>query len=477
MLDQTKEVSKKDLAIAAARKSFAAACKAFDPDYEMNWHHRIIANKLQEVYERVEKGETVFLAIFTPPRHGKSRQVTQLFPAWVLGKDPKYPIVTASYSQDLATDFGQLTRDIMRSARYSEIFNTKLRQDTTAKSHWLTEEGGGYTAVGRGGALTGRGFKIGIIDDPFKNREEADSQTIRDSAHKWYQSTFYTRRQGPSAIILILTRWHDDDLAGRILDEDKDNKWEVLSFPAISNGNSEHRSKGEALWESRFPLEFIEETKEAIGPYEFSSLYQQTPVTDEARELRHEWIQRRTDEDIKHLTLNAYATIDTAMTKKTSSDATGIVVNFVDRDNNWHIKSYEYRVAPDELIALLFKLAIDYKLQSIGIEKTAFLYGLKPAIEQEMAKRNVFFNIIELEHNQVNKETRIRGLIPRYSAGKIYHLGDNRELEEQMAAFPKGRHDDVLDALAYQLQVAKPPQQYNYVQTGEPIDDIHVIGV
>ena len=135
--------------------------------------------------------------------------------------------MVSSYSDELATDFGMLTRDIMQSDQYKVMFDTRLRNDAKAKGKWVTDDGGSYTAVGIGGALTGRGFKIGIIDDPFKNREEADSPVIRASRYNWYRSTFYTRAEGNSMIVMILTRWHEDDLAGRVLRDAQEAKQRV----------------------------------------------------------------------------------------------------------------------------------------------------------------------------------------------------------------------------------------------------------
>lgn len=184
--------------------SFAEYCIAIDRGYQLEWFHEEVARKLEQGYKRLLAGEDVRIMFFMPPRHGKSDMTTQKFTSWVLGKTADIPIMVSSYSDELATDFGQRTRDIMQSPEYQVMFNTRLRPDAKAKGKWLTQNGGSYTAVGVGGALTGRGFKIGIIDDPFKNREEADSQVIRDSRHKWYQSTFSTREEGNSMIIFIL---------------------------------------------------------------------------------------------------------------------------------------------------------------------------------------------------------------------------------------------------------------------------------
>lgn len=219
------------------------------------------------------------------PTHN-SELATKKFPAWLLGKHPEWPIIVASYSADLAVEFGRGTREIMQSSAYQSIFDTRLKPDTQAKGNWMTEQGGGYLAAGAGGAITGKGFRVGIIDDIFKNREEADSETIRDSRWDWYRSTFYTRQEGHSAIIVIGTRWHMDDLIGRLLEKEKKDKangeenydqWTVIEFPAIATEDEEFRKKGESLWPEKFSIEKLRKTESALGPYEFCTP-SETPI-------------------------------------------------------------------------------------------------------------------------------------------------------------------------------------------------------
>lgn len=147
----------------AVNGTFAEYCIAIDPRYQLEWFHAAIAGKLEAGYHKLMSGQDVRMMIFMPPRHGKSDQATQKFPSWVLGKNPAIPIMVSSYSDELATDFGRLTRDVMQSPQYRIMYPTRLRQDAKATGKWLTEEGGSYSAVGVGGALTGRGFKIGIL--------------------------------------------------------------------------------------------------------------------------------------------------------------------------------------------------------------------------------------------------------------------------------------------------------------------------
>lgn len=431
-----------------------------DNRYQVNWHHGVVANELQEAYEAVKRGERVRIILELPPRHGKSELSTIKFPAYVLGKSPEYPIIVVSYAQDLASDFGLMTKDLMNSRNYQALFQTRLREDSQAKAKWLTEAGGGYTAVGVGGPITGKGFKLGIVDDPFKNREEADSQVVRDSKWKWYRSTFLTREEGNGAIIVIMTRWHDDDIVGRILNSEGAKEWKVIKLPAIAEKNEEYRKKGDPLWPEKFSLDILQNRRNALGPYEWSALYQQDPVDEGAREFKKEWIKYRSLEEVLKLDTRRFITIDPASALRDKSDFIGVVVNYIDQENKWNIASYKLKVNSMELIRFMFKLNSEIKPERFGIEQGAYKDAIKPFLDDEMRKRNEFFEVVELKHQAQSKVIRIRGLIPRYSSGSVYHIeGMCADLEEEQARFPKGVNDDVLDAEAYQNQIIEEYQK------------------
>lgn len=457
---------------AAEHGSFAEYCVLIDPKYQLEWFHAEIARKLEQGYKRMKRGENVRLMIFMPPRNGKSDTSTQKFPSWVLGKDPELPIMVSSYSDDLATDFGMLTRGIMQSEAYGAMFDTKLRADAKAKGKWITDKGGSYTAVGVGGALTGRGFKIGIIDDPFKNREEADSAVVRESRHKWYKSTFYTRAEGNSMIVFILTRWHEDDLAGRVLKDaaeakangDEYDDWEIIQFKAIATEDDEHRKEGEALWPAKFPLKQLQTIKSAIGSYEFSALYQQTPIDEENRKFKQDWFRPRSYETVRSLQTYNVMTIDPRGKDsiKQGTDFIGITVNFIDPDGNWNLMSERQKLSATGLIDLIFTNWTRYRLHKIGIEDNQFTQGLMVSIRQEMKLRGVYPTIELMKHGGTQKELRIETLVPRYENGGIFHLtqdGINQciDLEEELKLFPKAANDDASDSAAYQTFIEGRP--------------------
>lgn len=432
-------------------------------------------------------GESVRIMIFMPPRHGKSDMATQKFPSWVLGKNPDIPIMVSSYSDELATDFGQNTRSIMQTPNYQTMFETRLRADAKAKGKWQTESKGGlgkggYTAVGVGGALTGRGFKIGIVDDPFKNREEADSAVIRDSRHKWFQSTFYTRQEGASMIIFILTRWHEDDLAGRVLADakaakkrgDAADEWEILEHKALATEDDEHRKEGEPLWPAKFDKPKLMTIKSTVGSYEFSALYQQTPVDEENRKFKQAWFKYREMEEVRAKETFNLMTIDPRGKDdiRLGKDFVGWAVNFVDSEGKWNILSGRQKLSGTELIDLIFSAWQRYNLHKISMEDNQFTQGLLVSINEQMLTRNVYVSLELAKTGGVQKELRIEALVPRYERGGIYHItigGQNQceALEEELKLFPKSANDDASDALAYQIPLAIKPDSEDYADIPE----------
>lgn len=401
-----------------------------------------------------------------PPRHGKSELGSVHFPAWAVGRDKNKNIIEASYSSDLSTDFGRQTRNLINSNKYQHIFDTKLSEDSQAKGKWNTNGRGAYNAVGVGGATTGKGADILIIDDPLKNRQDADSPVIRETAWSWYRSTARTRLSPDGAIILIMTRWHDDDLAGRLLKSEGAEEWDILELPAIATKDEEYRKIGEALWADHFTLDHLEKTKRDLGSYEWSSLYQQNPIDEENQEFKKEWIKSITWEEVERMNTRRFLTVDTAVSQSASADFTGIVRNFVNQENKWHLIAYKAKINPHELIQTLFTLHAKDNYEKIGVEKTIYLQAIKPFLDEEMRKRNVFLPIFELDHQQTHKETRIRSLIPRYQSGSIYHIERQcNDLEDEMLRFPKSSHDDVIDSLAYQSQIAEKAYGEEYHHT------------
>src|SRR3990167_4904974 len=351
--------------------------------YEANWHHR----KIVDALERVERGELDRLMIQMPPGHGKSEISSIQFPAWYLGRNPQKQIIAVSYNAELAVDFGKKTRNLVRRREFGNVFQgIKLSEDSTAAGKWNTNLGVSYIATGMGGAVTGRRADVLIIDDPVKSMEEVNSDVMRESIWQWYRSVARTRLNPGGSIVIIQTRWHEEDLSGKILEGGAEG-WEVIKFPAIAENDEEFRKAGEALWPERYPLDVLETTKKDIGPYEWSSLYQQNPVDVGAQVFKRVWFLPITQREVDLMQTRKILTIDTAISQKSSADYTGFCDNSINQENFWHLRAWRERINPHDLIERLFALYLTRKYHKIGIEKTIYLDVLKGYIESEQRIR------------------------------------------------------------------------------------------
>lgn len=256
--------------LEAGRNSLLEFTRQTKPGYIIASHNKLIAERL----DAVMRGEIKRLMIFTPPRHGKSELVSRRFPALYLGRFPAHSFIAASYGGELALDVGRDVRNLCMSTNYARLFpRGLLSEDSRAKDRWHTQGGGSYLAAGVGMAMTGHGANILDIDDPVKGRAEAESQTIREATWAWYRSVAYTRLQPNGAIVLTMTRWHPDDLAGRLLEAEADgtgDKWEKLVLPALD-------TEGNALWAEMFPVKVLEQIHAVIGEPDWQALYMQRP--------------------------------------------------------------------------------------------------------------------------------------------------------------------------------------------------------
>lgn len=427
------------------------------PEYKVNWHHKVLIEKL----EAVERGELKRLIVTMPPRFGKSEIVSVQFPAWAIGRNKDRNIIEASYSGDLAVDFGRQVRNIIAGDRYVHLFpSVTLAEDSQAKGKWNTNGRGAYNAVGVGGATTGKGADILLIDDPIKNRQDAESEVVRASTWDWYTSTARTRLSPEGAIVVVMTRWHDDDLVGRILRSENAKQWEIVSLPAIALEDEPYRKKGESLWADHFTVDILENTKRDIGSYDWSSLYQGQPLDSDSQEFRKDMLHYRSEDDIKDKRLNRYLTIDLAFSDKETADDIGFCDNRVDPRNCWNLRAWKRKLNPKDFIDYLFILHAENNYKQIGIldKHSQYEIVIKAFIEEECRKRNRFLPVIGIKTQDRSKELRIRSLLPRYLNAAVYHLeGACVDLEEQLLRFPKGVHDDVVDATAGMVDFAQPP--------------------
>lgn len=451
--DAKKELARREM----ARRHLLDFTKYRFPGYKTNWHHKVLADAL----ERVESGELKRLIVNMPPRHGKSELVSVNFPAWCMGRNKDRSIMATSYGASLAQDFGRKVRNIMDEPEYKALFDTRLAEDSQSKGSWATNGRGEYNAMGIDGTATGKGAGILIIDDPVKNREEADSEVVSEAIWNAYKGVFVPRLTPDGAIVIVMTRWRDNDLCGRILEEQKmlgRDDWEIITLPAEAEEDEEYRQKGDPLWGDHYTLKGLQETKLAIGTYEYASQYQQNPISRETQLFKPELFKHISLEDVQKQITSCYITIDSALSKKKNSDNTGVCINWVNSENVWHFKAYKVKLDPTELIQLIFDLHSVYKPIAIGLEETLMTQAIDPFLTVEMARKNIFPNVVPLKHGGVNKEVRIKGLYPRYERGHIYHInGLCGDLENELVRFPSSSHDDVMDSAAYQVFLAEAP--------------------
>lgn len=271
-------------AVAAAQlhpTAFAAMTMA---SYRPQPFHWTIGDHLADL----AAGRCDRLLISIPPRHGKTELVSIRFPAWYLGRYPDARVIGASYGAELAEDFGRKARAVFSDPRFAQVWpGVKVARDSSAALRWDIEgRRGGYVGAGVGGPLTGRGADLLLIDDPIKNRQEAESETTRQAVWDWYTSTAYTRLEGRGAVAVIATRWHEDDLIGRLLAAEKDggDRWRVVNLPALDE-------QGQALWPDKFSAALLGQIRVNVGPRDFESLYQGRPQPLEGGLFKRAWWQ------------------------------------------------------------------------------------------------------------------------------------------------------------------------------------------
>ncbi len=295
------------------------------PRYQVAGHHRLICDALG----RVERGQCLRQMIFMPPRHGKSELASRRFPPYFLGRDPDREVISASYGADLAVDFGRDVRNIVASGEFGALFpNVRLASDSGAKNRWHTNHRGGYVSAGVGSAITGRGADLLNIDDPVKDRAEAESETVRNSVWAWYRSTAYTRLMKDAAIVLTMTRWHEDDLAGRLLEQaEKDgDRWEVLCLPAFDGVSSPEYPSGRALWPERYDEEALNQIRNVLELREWGALYEQNPRPSGSSffDVERALVDGRPAE-YPGICDAVFAVMDTAVKTGSSNDGTGVI--------------------------------------------------------------------------------------------------------------------------------------------------------
>lgn len=474
------EAAKEVLSRRAARSSLLHYTSYTYPTFETARHHEFITRKLEEFVDKVRLKKSPRLMIFEPPRHTKTELVSKRLPAWVLGQYPDWQYMSASYNDDFASDIGREVRNIFGSQDHLNVFpGITLRPDSKAANRWHTSSGGVYVSIGVGGAGTGRGAHIFGIDDPFKDWAEASSETIRQRKWDWFTSVVRTRLMPGGGIILTHTRWHDDDIAGRILKqmEAGGEQWEIINLPAIAGGNDQlGRAPGEALWPEWYDIEALEAIRGTLSPMQWNALYQQNPIPEEGDYFKSDCVQWY-DKPPKHL--HIYGASDYAVTDQ-DGDFTEHGVFGVDPNDDLYILDWWYdQSTADVWIDSLLDLIQRHKpLKWIG-ESGVIKRAVEPYMLKRMRERRVYC-ALDWMASISDKPTRARGFQARWAMKKVY-LPANQpwavRLLSQLTRFPAGANDDAVDVCSLigraldDIFAAQGPQAPGKRDVGEDYGD------
>lgn len=439
------------------------------PGYKDAPHHRMIARKL----EAVERGEIKRLMIFMPPRHGKSMLASEFFPAWYMGRNPDHYVVAATYGQDLADDFGRKVKAQIEDPAYQAIFpGVKLLDNSRSvrRFHVEGEEGGyehttkqngAYYAVGVIGPLTGRGAHLLLIDDPVKDRKTADSEVFRRRIRDWYTSTAYTRLMPGGRIVVIQTRWHEDDLSGWLLSSHAHEGWDVLNLPALDDGV--------ALWPEQYPAETLGKIKLAVGPRDWSALYQQQPAPDTGDYFKREWFDYY---DTAPSNLQIYGASDYAITAK-GGDYTVHGVFGVDRNDDIYLLDlWRQQTTSDVWIDVFLDLVAKHRPIQWGEEAGQIIKSLDPFINKRCQERGIYV-AREQFASLTDKASRAQSIRGRFAQGKVKlprnapYLAD---LEREFLTFPVGVNDDQVDVFSLIGRMLDQLTSRSLPKPAQPID-------
>lgn len=450
-----------------AHASLLAFAAYTHPQWTTAPHHRRICDLL----ERVERGEVKRAIIEAPPRHGKSELVSRRFPAWYLGRNPTREIISTAYGAELAIDeYGRKVRNIVRDPLFGNVFiGVTLAEDSQAAGRWNTNHGGGYLSAGVGSGLTGRGAHLILIDDPFAGREDADSERERARVWAWYDSEVKTRLAPGGAIVIVNTRWHEEDLAGMVLKHHADEGWEVLKLQAIAN---EGTADEQALWPERFSLEHLRALRASYmksHPREWFALYQQSPRSEQGTYIQREWFNDRwagwdgckpgCAEDHKHTAtlapkVNVYIVSDFAITEAKEGkdpDFTEHGVFGIAADDRIYVLDWwSGQTTTDIWVEELLRLIKLWKPHCWFGEGGVVGKSMQPIIDRMMLERKIYCRTERLSPIH-DKATRGRAFQGRAHAGLVSFPRTPwaERVIEQCVAFPGGAHDDAFDVMSW----------------------------
>lgn len=464
----TEDASAEATAVVAARSSLLAFAHYVKPDYEPAWFHGVLAAAL----DRFVSGACPRLVICLPPQHGKTELVSRLLPAYLLGREPDARIIAASYSDDLASRNNLDVQRYIDSPAYAQVFpGTRLagatsgdrrraeaqfgRARRTTKLFEIVGRRGTYRSAGIGTGITGMGADVGLVDDPVKDRKEAESDTVRDAIWQWYTSTFLTRLRRPGRVLVTMTRWHEDDLVGKLIqsaENDRADQWFVLRLPAVAEDFDRHpddaRAVGDALWPARYPSLALENLRATLGSYQFDGMYQQRPHRPGGSVFKRAWFTVADAAPNGVPGAQRCRFWDVAATEGGGDWTVGARVCRLPDGSVWVEDVLRIQAGPAEVDRL--------------IEQTARLDGIGVAIREEQEPGSSGKAVIATRARRLagwdyrgvpsdeNKVLRWRPFAAQAEAGNVRVLRApwTEPLLAELERVPGSRHDDQADAVA-----------------------------
>ncbi|MFH9425951.1 terminase large subunit domain-containing protein [Streptomyces sp. NPDC017529] len=430
------------------------------------------------VFQRIAAGERLQVMLTMPPRHGKSQRASRWGPLWYLRRHPTHRVMLASYGADLADDHGRWVRDQLRE--YAPTLGIRLDDGSRAASRFDLEQPrgssvrGGMVTAGVGGALNGKGFSLGIIDDPFKGSDDANSPTQRERVWNWYQSVFYTRRAPGASIILINTRWHENDLSGRILETEPEN-WTLIDLPALALSETDPlgRHPGQALWPEQYDEAELARTHRAVGERVWWALYQQQPRPLAGGVWHWDWITEHRISPVAFRGVDltrVVVALDPAGGDTASHDESGIVAAGRDTGNHYYVLAdRSARLSAEARGRETCLLAMELQADAIVVEMN---YGGDSAsqtviqawrqLEREGATEGMVMPRIVPVDAKKGKRLRAEPIAQLYEQGTVHHCADFHQLETQMVTWIPGMDSpDRMDAAVHALTELADPAAVN----------------
>ena len=422
-----------------AKNDFMSFVKCVWPDFIEGAHHRVIAQKFNDLANK----KINRLIVNMPPRHTKSEFASFLLPAWMVGRNPKLKIIQATHTGELAVRFGRKAKTLIDSEEYAKIFETRLREDSQAAGRWETAQGGEYFAAGVGGAITGRGADLLIIDDPH-SEQDAMSANAFDNAYEWYTSGPRQRLQPGGQIILVMTRWSKKDLTGILLKNQKEVKgdqWEVVEFPAIIDEKP--------VWPEYWKLDELESVKATLPVAKWNAQWMQKPTSEEGAIIKREWWQIWEKDELPYVeyVIQSY---DTAFLKKETADYSAITT--------WGVFYPDEDSKPNLILMDSIKERYEFpELRRVALDQYQYWKPDMVIVEQKASGtplthelRQMDIPVMTFTPSRGNdKHVRVNTVAPLFEAGLIWapDMKFAEEVVEECAAFPHGDHDDLVDSM------------------------------